>query len=93
MTIKQYSVLKNYEYQLKTASENNYVRALGTQSREILANVYKEIFNRESGFISGCGSCILRNLRELAPLYFEFQEKLKHKKDKDNNDGTEGTKE
>ena len=52
-----------------------------------MAVVYKEIFNRESGFISGCGSCILKNLKELAEVYFEFQEKLKSRKNKD--DGTE----
>lgn len=82
MTVKQYSILKDYEPQLKTAMEGSYVRALGSQSREKLAGVYKELFNRDSGFISGCGNCILRNLKEIAPLYFEFQEKLKHKKNK-----------
>lgn len=91
MNVKQYSILKNYEYQMQTAIDSNYVRALGTQSREVLASVYKDIFNRESGFISGCGSCILKNLRELAPLYFEFKEKLKNRNNKNNTDkdGTE----
>ena len=87
MNVKQYSILKEYEPQMTTAINGNYVRALGSQSREKLAVVYKEIFNRDSGFISGCGSCILRNLKELAVPYFEFQEKLKSRKNKD--DGTE----
>lgn len=87
MNIKQYSILKEYEPQMTTAKNSNYVRALGSQSREKLAVVYKEIFNRESGFPSGCGSCILKNLKELAEVYFEFQEKLKSRKNKD--DGTE----
>lgn len=91
MTIKQYSVLRQYEQQMSTAQNGNYVRALGSQSREKLAVVYKEIFKRDSGFIGGCGSCILKNLKELAPLYFEFKEKLKHKGNKtDNENGTEG---
>ena len=87
MTVKQYSILKEYEPQMTTALNGNYARALGSQSREKLAVVYKEIFNRESGFPSGCGSCILKNLKELAEVYFEFQEKLKSRKNKD--DGTE----
>lgn len=87
MNVKQYSILKEYEPQMTTAINGNYARALGSQSREKLAVVYKEIFNRESGFPSGCGSCILKNLKELAEVYFEFQEKLKSRKNKD--DGTE----
>ena len=87
MNIKQYSILKEYEPQMTTAINGNYARALGSQSREKLSVVYKEIFNRDSGFISGCGSCILKNLKELAVPYFEFQEKLKSRKNKD--DGTE----
>lgn len=87
MNVKQYSILKEYEPQMTTALNGNYARALGSQSREKLAVVYKEIFNRDSGFISGCSSCILRNLKELAVPYFEFQEKLKSRKNKD--DGTE----
>jgi hypothetical protein len=88
MTIKQYSVLKEYETQMRTASQSNFVRALGTQSRQKLAVIYKEIFGRESGFIGGCGSCMLKNLRELAVPYFEFQNKLKNKKKKEDiNDG------
>lgn len=80
MNVKQYSVLKQYETQMQSALNSNYARALGSQSREKLAVVYKEIFNKESGFISGCGSCILKNLKELAVPYFEFQEKLKSRK-------------
>lgn len=87
MNVKQYSILKEYEPQMQSAINGNYARALGSQSREKLAVVYKEIFNRDSGFASGCGSCILKNLKELAVPYFEFQEKLKSRKNKD--DGTE----
>ena len=68
MNVKQYSILKEYEPQMTTAKNSNYVRALGSQSREKLAVVYKEIFNRDSGFPSGCGSCILKNLKELATI-------------------------
>lgn len=89
MTIKQYSVLKEYETQMTTATQSNFVRALGTPSREKLAVVYKEIFGRDSGFISGCGSCILKNLKELAVPYFEFKAKLQ-KRNKDNNNGENG---
>lgn len=93
MNVKQYSVLKEYETQMQSAINGNYARALGSQSREKLAVVYKEIFNRESGFVSGCGSCILKNLKELAVPYFEFQEKLKSRKNnqtEDNNENGEG---
>ena len=89
MNVKQYSVLKQYETQIQSALNSNYVRALGSQSREKLAVVYKEIFNKESGFISGCGSCILRNLKELAVPYFEFQEKLKSRNNKQTEDNNE----
>ena len=87
MNVKQYSILKQYETQMLSALNGNYARALGSQSREKLAAVYKELFSRDSGFISGCGSCILKNLKELAVPYFEFQEILKSRKNKD--DGTE----
>lgn len=93
MTVKQYSVLKQYETQMLSAVNGNYARALGSQSRGKLSVVYKEIFNRDSGFISGCGSCILKNLKELATPYFEFQEKLKHRNNNTPNtpeNGTEG---
>lgn len=89
MNVKQYSVLKEYETQMQSALNSNYARALGSQSREKLAVVYKEIFNRESGFVSGCGSCILKNLKELAVPYFEFQEKLKSRKNNQTEDNKE----
>lgn len=93
MNVKQYSILKQYETQMLSALNGNYARALGSQSREKLAAVYKELFGRDSGFISGCGSCILKNLKELAVPYFEFQEKLKSRKNnqtEDNNENGEG---
>ena len=90
MTIKQYSVLKQYEGQMSSAVNGNYARALGSTSREKLAVVYKELFGRDSGMLSGCGNCVLRNLKELAVPYFEFQEKLKHR-NKDTNDKENGT--
>lgn len=70
MTIEQITELANYERQLYTAKECNYVMFGSLENKKKLSALYAEIFNKKSNMLNGCGSCALREMKELAKLYF-----------------------
>lgn len=66
-----YNILKKYETQLRT-SQVGYIRGLYSQDVEIL----KEICDRYNIKLSNpnCSSCVLDAVKQLAKLYFEFEQ-------------------
>ena len=82
MKQEQYKKLKQYEQQLTTAFYCDYARNITTAGLEILNEVYKELFNRESELGSGCGRCTLKSLKELAKEYFNYKEKIEERMEK-----------
>lgn len=82
MKQEQYRKLKQYEQQLTTAFYCDYARNITTAGLEILNEVYKELFNKESELGSGCGRCTLKSLKELAKEYFNYKEKIEERMEK-----------
>lgn len=79
MKQEQYKKLKEYEQHLTTALYCDYARNITTAGLQVLNEVYKELFNKESELGSGCGRCTLKALKELAKEYFNYKEKLEDK--------------
>lgn len=89
MTIKQYSKLKPYEDNLYTALYCDYFRNLTQKAKDVIDEVFKEVFNEPSNINVGCGNCQLRTLKKIAKPYFQMKEKLQ-KKDKETKDKENG---
>ena len=82
MKQEQYRKLKQYEQQLTTALYCDYARNITTAGLQVLNEVYKELFNKESELGSGCGRCTLKALKELAKEYFNYKEKIEERMEK-----------
>lgn len=81
MTKEQYEILKQYENHLSTAKYADYARNLTLAGLAQMDEVYKAIFGKESGLKSGCGKCRLRGLKDLARVYFAYQEQQAKKEE------------
>lgn len=82
MKQEQYRKLKEYEQHLTTALYCDYARNITTAGLQVLNEVYKELFNKESELGSGCGRCTLKALKELAKEYFNYKEKIEERMEK-----------
>ena len=82
MKQEQYRKLKEYEQHLTTAFYCDYARNITTAGLQVLNEVYKELFNKESELGSGCGRCTLKTLKELAKEYFNYKETIKERMEK-----------
>ena len=71
MTNEQFIELSEYESQLRSAAYNNFVRFITLDRKKKLSDLYTEIFNKNSRIMNGCGTCALREMKELAQLYFK----------------------
>ena len=74
MTNEQFIELTEYESQLRSAAYNNFVRFITMDRKQKLSDLYSEIFNKKSKIMNGCGTCALREMKELAQLYFKEKE-------------------
>lgn len=75
MTQEQYEKLKQYESHLYTAKNCDYVRGLTAQTVKELADLYEEIISKNNnGLKSGCSRCRLRSLKDLARVFYQYQE-------------------
>ena len=82
MKQEQYKKLKQYEQHLTTALYCDYARNITTIGLQTLNEVYKELFNKENEFRSGCGRCTLKSLKELAKEYFNYKKKIEERMEK-----------
>jgi hypothetical protein len=74
MTDEQYIELTEYETQLSSAAYGNFVRFVTLERKKRLSQLYSEIFNKKSKMLNGCGTCALREMKELGLLYFAEKE-------------------
>ena len=86
LTRKQFEKMTPYRQHLWTAVNCSYARAVGMDGFEALNEVYKELFRKDSGLITGCSRCRLNSLKELGKLYFEYEKRLEETK-KEEDDG------
>lgn len=82
MTKEQYDKLTEYKDLLYTAKERNYVMFGSLTKKRELSALYSEIFDKKSNMLNGCGTCALREMKELAAVYYEFENKPKKRKKK-----------
>lgn len=69
-----YERLKPYEKILANAYKANYVRVINsTQSKE-LDSIYQELFNQKSRIVTGCGHCVLSDIKRMGKEYFEHKD-------------------
>lgn len=74
MTEEQYKELTEYETQLRTAAYSNFCRFITLERKQRLSELYAEIFKRKSNMMNGCGTCALREMKEMGLLYFKEKE-------------------
>lgn len=87
MTRKQYDKLEKYEKHFATAINGNYNRAIPSNGLKEMDEVYQEVFKVKSRFPSGCGHCVLMELKKLGAEYFKYKNKkvVKEPEPKDEN--------
>lgn len=77
MTQEQFNKLTKYRDNLYTATNLDYVRVQSAEDKKALHNLYKEIFDKDSGIIGGCTRCLIRDLKAIGKVYFEYEKQLK----------------
>lgn len=90
MTNEIFEKLTPYRENLYTSTYGDYVRLMSIKDKEILGQIYKEHFNKDSKMLNGCTRCLLSNLKELGKDYFQKEEELNKKDKKDIEDGNAG---
>lgn len=83
LTEEIYNRLTKYRKNLYSACYLDYVRLSSLQDKEELASIFKAIFCKDSGILSGCSRCILRDTKAMGELYFK-DEKIKKEEEKKN---------
>lgn len=76
MTLEIYEKLQEYEKLLYTSKERNYVMFGSIENKRILSEIYTEVFGKKSNMLNSCGSCALREMKELASEYYAFKIQL-----------------
>lgn len=82
MTEEIYIKLKDYENLFYTATQRNYVMFGTLERKRELSVLYTEIFNKKSKMLNGCGTCALREVKEIANEYYKVQKEQEPKEDK-----------
>lgn len=88
LTEEIYNRLTKYRKNLYSACYLDYVRLSSLQDKEELASIFKAIFSKDSGILSGCSRCILRDTKAMGELYFK-DEKIKKEEEKKNKEEKE----
>lgn len=88
LTEEIYNRLTKYRKNLYSACYLDYVRLSSLQDKEELASIFKTIFYKDSGILSGCSRCILRDTKAMGELYFK-DEKIKKEEEKKNKEEKE----
>lgn len=74
ITREQFEKMKQFDGDFYNAVNCQFVRNMTSVKRQILAEVYRDVFGKEAqGLKSGCGHCTLSACQKLGPLYFEYK--------------------
>lgn len=91
MTDEQYIELTGYETQLRSAAYSNFCRFITLDKKKRLSELYTAVMGKKSNMMNGCGSCALREMKELGLLYFKVKEIKDRKGPEPNNTNTTET--
>lgn len=89
---EQFEALKEYRVQLYNTLYLDFIRLSSIKDKEILAKLYKEIFNKDSEIITGCNRCLLRDTKKLAQVYFDYEKKIEEETKNDNTEQSTTTR-
>lgn len=78
MTEELFIELTEYKDILYTATQRNYVMFGTLERKKKLSALYAAVFNKKSSMLNGCGTCALRECKELGTAYFK-EEKEREK--------------
>lgn len=70
MTEELFIELTEYKDILYTATQRNYVMFGTLERKRRLSALYAAVFNKKSKMLNGCGTCALRECKELGTAYF-----------------------
>lgn len=73
ITKEQYELMLPYEKHFWTAINGDYARNVTMEGFNILDEIYKDVYKRDSGLKSGCSRCRLRGLKDLGKLFYEYK--------------------
>lgn len=76
-TKELYDRLTKYRNSLYNACYLDYTRLNTLDDKKELDLIYKTHFNKDSGILTGCGRCLLRDMKTLGKLYFEDEKVYK----------------
>lgn len=79
MTKEQYEKLLPYEQHFFTAVNGDYARNVTLHGFEVMNEVYKELFGKDSGMVTGCNRCRLHGLKDLAKEFYKCKKALEAK--------------
>lgn len=66
-----YEKLTQFEDIFDRAVNQNFFRALATEHKKQLHELYNQVFGGGSKIANGCGTCTLNNLKQLGEEYFK----------------------
>lgn len=73
ITERQYMILQSYEKYFRTAVYHGYSRNPGGEAIKRMDMVYQEVSGVNLRTNQGCNTCIMRLLRDLGRLYFDYK--------------------
>ena len=71
-----YERLIPFEDIFDRAVNQNFFRALATEHKKQLHELYNQVFGGGSKIANGCGTCTLNNLKQLGEEYFKYKAQL-----------------
>nr|UVM99291.1 MAG: hypothetical protein [Bacteriophage sp.] len=77
LTEEQFKYLRGFEDRFVTATKSNYCRNVQKQDVIKIKEIYEYLIEQEYRMSVACATCILNLIKRIAPIYFEYQEKLK----------------
>jgi hypothetical protein len=83
LTEEQFKYLRGFEDRFVTATKSNYCRNVQKQDVIKLKEIYEYLIEQEYRMSVACATCILNLIKRIAPIYFEYQEKLKENESKE----------
>lgn len=76
LTEEQFEYLRGFEDRFITATKSNYCRNVQKQDVIKLKEIYEYLIEQEYIMSVACATCIFNLIKRIAPIYFEYKEKL-----------------
>ena len=89
MTKDIYNILKErYSDTMYNTYYCDFFRNLNTPAKKELDGIYKRLFGNDSRIQTGCGTCVLADLKLIAKEYYNYKPRGRQSKTKENKDNS-----